>query len=79
MAAAAGEGCVDAAEDFGCVGQRTGLVVAIVFFLRECGDCLTGSLDLTAVHGEHEARRPVHEALPDGVADCLYDFTRQPA
>lgn len=36
----------------------------------------TRSLDFTTVHGEHEAWGPVHEALPDGVADCFYDFAR---
>ena len=47
---AAGDGGVDASEDFG------------------------GGLDFYAVHGEHEAGRPVHETLSYGIADGFYDF-----
>jgi len=36
-------------------------------------------LDFARVHGEHDARAPVEEALADGVADGADDFAREPA
>ena len=40
---------------------------------------LGAGLDLARVHGEHDARAPVEEAVADGVADCADDLAGEAA